>query len=666
MKKRLLLLSTLFCINSFRQASAEIETGVFQTGVFPRGGAVKSYTDVLHFEKENKQRVAENALPSSSGLNEVYGRSRRSRRDNHSLHPYGHVSTMSPLPLRRPFTRSEYHEVAIIDQGNINEVNLYDNIEASQTQQTEPNNSNESNNQNTVTSSQASKTNSRSPPYVLMRSLRSRSPQPPDEEKTSETAAKIQEPEPEGNPLIYRYWNRSRARSSRSDSIPFLILGPRVDHWKIVGRILASRGFNVMTCERSKEQQKNTSWQKALEAQSASELNDRSEATDEGEALVSAVLEVLKWQKVVLVGCDKEAILAIEAALRLAPDRIAGLVFCGDLSTLDEYVKRRIAELQEGCPDDVDNADLDEMDIDEFLHSYVDCPCSIIWDGDISTWSESSTQEEEEASVSLSRDVDRGRNVIIGGGLAPHRRLPEQFAWTLTRFVENRVSTFSQASQEETNDMEYDYSESDEGEVFTKRDTTASDDIGHAVAKFNRYRQHIVWRDILPGRITRACDEIFAPGSLLVTGRIIATAVIYLSITRVGLFQYQNFRGFRGMPGTNLIPTNWRSMLTIPGVIIRSIRDKGGRSRSEKIDSSISELFPNQVDENENLPTEELTQEDQREESPTPDPPQEKLEDSSPYGEEPSPNSSENDSEAERELDSRLFHKFHFLDQIVS
>eukprot|EP00555_Chaetoceros_dichaeta_P009976 CAMPEP_0198259484 /NCGR_PEP_ID=MMETSP1447-20131203/8664_1 /TAXON_ID=420782 /ORGANISM="Chaetoceros dichaeta, Strain CCMP1751" /LENGTH=347 /DNA_ID=CAMNT_0043946883 /DNA_START=61 /DNA_END=1101 /DNA_ORIENTATION=- len=52
-----------------------------------------------------------------------------------------------------------------------------------------------------------------------------------------------------GNPVVYRYFGRSRARSVKSESIPFIVLGPRVDHWKLVGRILSSRGFNVMACE---------------------------------------------------------------------------------------------------------------------------------------------------------------------------------------------------------------------------------------------------------------------------------------------------------------------------------------------------------------------------------------------------------------------------------
>ena len=57
-----------------------------------------------------------------------------------------------------------------------------------------------------------------------------------------------------GHPIIYRYFGRSRTRSIRADSIPFIVLGPSVDHWKQVGRILASRGFNVIACERIQSQ----------------------------------------------------------------------------------------------------------------------------------------------------------------------------------------------------------------------------------------------------------------------------------------------------------------------------------------------------------------------------------------------------------------------------
>jgi hypothetical protein len=53
------------------------------------------------------------------------------------------------------------------------------------------------------------------------------------------------------SPVVYQYYGRSRNRGPSSPDAPhFLLLGPNVDHWKAVGQILASRGFNVMVCER--------------------------------------------------------------------------------------------------------------------------------------------------------------------------------------------------------------------------------------------------------------------------------------------------------------------------------------------------------------------------------------------------------------------------------
>jgi hypothetical protein len=66
------------------------------------------------------------------------------------------------------------------------------------------------------------------------------------------------------SPVVYQYFGRSRKsrggqsyQSSQADDAPrnFILLGPNVDHWKTVGQSLASRGFNVMACERMVENQ---------------------------------------------------------------------------------------------------------------------------------------------------------------------------------------------------------------------------------------------------------------------------------------------------------------------------------------------------------------------------------------------------------------------------
>jgi hypothetical protein len=66
------------------------------------------------------------------------------------------------------------------------------------------------------------------------------------------------------SPVVYQYFGSSRKsrggqsyQSSQADDAPrnFILLGPNVDHWKTVGQSLASRGFNVMACERMVENQ---------------------------------------------------------------------------------------------------------------------------------------------------------------------------------------------------------------------------------------------------------------------------------------------------------------------------------------------------------------------------------------------------------------------------
>jgi hypothetical protein len=65
------------------------------------------------------------------------------------------------------------------------------------------------------------------------------------------------------SPVSYQYFARKHVHPKHStiqqqkqqsqDTTHFIIVGPNVDHWKEVGPMLASRGFNVMVCERVEE-----------------------------------------------------------------------------------------------------------------------------------------------------------------------------------------------------------------------------------------------------------------------------------------------------------------------------------------------------------------------------------------------------------------------------
>jgi len=332
-----------------------------------------------------------------------------------------------------------------------------------------------------------------------------------------------------GNPVVYRYFGRSRARSVKSESIPFIFLGPRVDHWKLVGRILASRGFNVMACEQvlTEGGRRNSAYAADgdLNAGEECEQHGCGGYDCDGEALIIAVLNALKWNKVVLVGCDRDAVLAIEAALRLAPERIAGLVLCGDLSCVEDHIGKQILSMQQS----EDFEDEEDLSIDSFLRDYVDCPCTVICDGDASSWSTDTMGGVGTAAMSM----ENNRKVIIGGGVAPHRKLPEQFAWTLSRFVENKVS--------EPNPNGFEQNSLPNGQY--RRDGRRVEFRGGSTMMVQEeVRHHNIWREILPPEIEQMLGNIFSSGSLLVSGRAIASAIIYVSLAKVGIFQYKNIR----------------------------------------------------------------------------------------------------------------------------
>jgi hypothetical protein len=85
------------------------------------------------------------------------------------------------------------------------------------------------------------------------------------------------------SPVVYQYFGRSRRLGPVSpDALHFILLGPNVDHWKSVGQLLASRGFNVMACERIEDDEKSLN-------NDSSKSSDNSEHNDAPEL----VLEVL-------------------------------------------------------------------------------------------------------------------------------------------------------------------------------------------------------------------------------------------------------------------------------------------------------------------------------------------------------------------------------------
>lgn len=300
------------------------------------------------------------------------------------------------------------------------------------------------------------------------------------------------------HPVMYRYFAKSRSRLRNQDSIPFIFLGPSVDHWKIVGQNLASRGFSVMAA--------------SLE-----------ETDQDHEKVVEAILEALRWNRAILVGCDGAAVLAIRAALRLAPEgRVAGLILCGDLTDVQTMTG----------------------DVDHFLGENLKCPFSVIWDGDKST-----IPGAEDATG------DNHRCLIRGGGSAPHLRLPEQFAWALTRFVEERVAP-----------------------------------VQDAVSNVTSRRFRFMDRQLL------------TPGGLLVAGRVLAEAVFYVSALRVVIYQYENIydgmlrinKGYKALAvrPRGLLKLFWEVILGLSG-----LSTKKGMITCEPPIEEITVLLPQREEE---------------------------------------------------------------------
>lgn len=275
------------------------------------------------------------------------------------------------------------------------------------------------------------------------------------------------------SPVVYQFYGRSRARGDPSDSVHFILLGPNVDHWKLIGQLLASKGFNAMACERLDKE----------------ETVRATDVTEDAPNLVLEVLQALKWNRVVLVGCDRESILAMETAMMLAPDRVAGLVLCGDLTEADRLASESGFDV-----------------LDSFLRRILGCPFVIVWDGDSATLVSGSNAHKAVETNSHSND----RCLILGGGSAPHRTKPEQFAWILTRFVEEKL----EVSNKKTRIGEWNERAKERGSSLLR---TLNVPFG--------------------------IDSVVSPEGRLLLGRAAAAALFYIAMMKVAVVQYGILRG---------------------------------------------------------------------------------------------------------------------------
>jgi len=301
------------------------------------------------------------------------------------------------------------------------------------------------------------------------------------------------------SPVRYKYYGRRRAHRS---SIPFILLGPNVDHWKTTSQQLAARGFSVIVCELADDEEEEDKDKERIS-------NNVHGDDDEGCNIILGLLEALRWTKAVVVGCENEAILAIQAALQLAPERVAGLVLCGDLGDVNRFVI-------ESDPLLSTRTGPGTFAVDTFLREYIRCPFQVVWDGEAPpapTIPPYNSDFLPPLTSNSHLSLGLNRSLIIGGGAAPHRKRPEQLAWVLTRFVEDRVACFSMLSH-----------------VISKASSeNGSDGIAKNLTN--------------PAATSSALQEFLSSGSLVVFGRYAASMLLYGTLIKVGIYQYENFRG---------------------------------------------------------------------------------------------------------------------------
>jgi hypothetical protein len=289
----------------------------------------------------------------------------------------------------------------------------------------------------------------------------------------------------------------------------------------------------------------------------------------DGTKLVLAILKVLKWKKAVLIGCGAEAILAIEAALHLAPNRVAGLIVCGDLTAAYE---RASEFLEESTPSfatafqEREHGMYGPWSLDKVLHDYIECPSTIIWDGDSTALISSKVRGDRSSPLNgnvkspMAEKLEDKRSVIIGGGSAPYRKLPEQFSWTCTRFVEKELSTFIDTIDGQDEAELLDESVTDEHDMtddeYDNEDETDLDSSNYSYTSS-------FWSRMVPDGMTRALNNMFNPESLVVSGRMIASVVIYLTMARVVVFHYRNaIHGLAELRSSYLSLSTWWQQLT--------------------------------------------------------------------------------------------------------
>lgn len=419
-------------------------------------------------------------------------------------------------------------------------------------------------------------------------------------------------------PVVYRYYSRNRARDVADGSIPFIFLGPNVDHWKVAGQELAARGFSVMAVERVRDEPGNSLPPYSTNGNDTDEQSDYFSSRGPGSDanVILRLLDALKWHKVVLVGCDSESALAIRAAMELAPDRIVGLVLCGNLQTADDFVAN-IYPQNRRLPG--------SFAVDRFLQSNLRCPFQIVWDGDVPKMPYFSGSGSDAASSEPLQTSHR--SLVLGGGSAPHRRRPELFAWILTRFVEEKIAP-TQVSRFKV-------------PRTRSRGGQQSLVVGQQAPKPIYAPKH---------PLLLSLSEFLSPGSSVVWGRVVASALFYSTILKIALFHYERVRGgiININTGIEMVASLRKQILGAVTSFLGSVGTLSFLSRGRDKSRDDTEVEPQGTEHLSSSKEEEAEETDEEEQSRVPPP---SSEDEGEQASTPAP-STEDEKEEESSADS--------------
>ncbi|GMI32193.1 hypothetical protein TrCOL_g6827 [Triparma columacea] len=355
------------------------------------------------------------------------------------------------------------------------------------------------------------------------------------------------------------YFPRVRTRKT---ALPFLFLVPNCEHFTPVCRCLSGAGFSVLVCELKVTKPSPTPEDERWGVQG-----------EEAGRLVAGTITAMGWGGAVVVGCGREAIAAVDAAVELGGEGgVRGLILCGDMGTLAQRGKERARggggtkrAAEEGAVIRRYNAK-DKRGVAALVMEEIKgVKVKKGWVVDEKVVPQRVKPrftmvgvKERERQRYLEALAEETMRVVIGGGQVGYRRLPEVFSWVLGRFVDE-MDGEEREGEEESSYYEDDTSSS----VTDSTDDFTDDEWGLVEAG----EPGLVASPGLKDKTLGALATWLQPGSYLVLGRILANGVLYVTIlTTVAL---QGRKCARGVVGVK------NGLVELPNVI-KEIGSRGG------------------------------------------------------------------------------------------